>query len=428
MNTKIRSLVLAALVLALSAFALSSVSAQDATSTVEPTAETTAEPSMPSTMEAPAEAHAFLGIAIQDTSQGVYVAQLAPGSPAEEAGLQVGDVITSLNANDVANSQDVANTIRSMDPGAQVNIDFMRDGDKMSVTVTLGTQTADMQMPTPAMPMMPEMTDQPNGNNNNGSNNRNHNNRQFGLSYNGSDQTWMITNLSDNSPLYDAGLREGDVITAIDGSKYDAAGLREYINSLDADAMVTLSVQRNGAAQEIQIAAADLMRLVAPMTMGRGNGNQPGNGNDNLPDNFFQMMPPSMFGYGNGRLGVTFVTLDEQTALQYGVTMTEGALIVSVDANSPASESGLQENDIVTAVNGEPVDQERTLRDRLIAYEPGDVVTLTVLREGQSQDIEATMGEPDVSSQNFRGFQFQAPNVPGMPEMPTPEVTEAPNM
>ncbi len=330
MNHKFRSLLIAALVLALSVMVWSIAAAQDATTTEEPTAESTAEPTMPAMQESTPSPRAFLGVALQDSYTGVQVAQVVPGSAADDAGLKVGDIITAINGDAVANSQDTAAKVGALRPGEQVNIDFTRGGDKMSVTATLGSQ-ADAPEATqeviPAVPIPP--VGNPNG--------------------------------RGNQP-------------------------------------------------------------------GNGNGNQPGNGNDNgnVPNNFFQMMPPYMFGYGNGRLGVTYVTLDEQTAQQYGVTATEGALIVSVDANSPASDAGLQENDIVTAVNHEPVDQERTLRDRLIAYEPGDVVTLTIIRDGASQDIDVTMGQPQVTSEAMPGFSFQFPNVPNMPEVPTPAAT--PNM
>ncbi len=322
MNNKFRSLLIAALVLALSVMVWSIAAAQDATTTEEPTAESTAEPTMPAMQEATPSPRPFLGVALQDSPTGVQVAQVVPGSAADDAGLKVGDIITAINGDAVSSSQDTATKVGALRPGEQINIDFTRGSDKMSVTATLGSQTATEANPNqgviPAVPITPQ------GNPNN-------------------------------------------------------------------------------------------------------RGNQPGNGNGNgnLPNDFFNMMP-FMYGYGNGRLGVTYVTLDPQTAQQYNVTFIEGALIVSVDANSPASDAGLQENDIVTAVNHEPVDQERTLRDRLIAYEPGDVVTLTITRDGASQDIDVTMGQPLVSSDAMPGFRFEFPNVPNMPEAPTPTAT--PNM
>jgi S1-C subfamily serine protease len=100
-------------------------------------------------------------------------------------------------------------------------------------------------------------------------------------------------------------------------------------------------------------------------------------------------------------------------------------LITEVVADSPAAASGLEVNDIVTAVDGDKVDVERTLRDRLLAYEPGDTVTLSVLRDGKTQDIQATLDEADVQSL-IPGMPFGEDGLPfGHPPL---EVTpEAPN-
>src|SRR5690606_32840166 len=83
------------------------------------------------------------------------------------------------------------------------------------------------------------------------------------------------------------------------------------------------------------------------------------------------------------RLGVTIVNLNAETAAENEVDVTEGALIMDVEDESPAADAGLQTGDIITAVDGDLVDEERTLRDRLFAYEPDDTVTLTVLRDGE---------------------------------------------
>jgi membrane-associated protease RseP (regulator of RpoE activity) len=144
---------------------------------------------------------------------------------------------------------------------------------------------------------------------------------------------------------------------------------------------------------------------------------------------------------GNGRLGVTFITLDEQVAAEREVEQTDGALIVSVIEGSPAAEAGLLENDVVTAVNGEPVDVERTLRDRLFAYEPYDVVTLDVIRDGETQQIEVTLGQPEMSafipfSGMFEGrgdgmFRFFNPEdmlPPGHPPIDGSDTATRPNV
>jgi S1-C subfamily serine protease len=205
------------------------------------------------------------------------------------------------------------------------------------------------------------------------------------------------------------------VIQQFNGSAYDPAGLREYLNDIEDDAEVTLTIERDGETQEIAVPSISLKEINA-FEMG-GNDMQffPPNGQGfNIPFGMGQMM-------SGGRLGVQFVTLDEETAAENGATLTDGALVTDVVEGSPAAEAGLQVEDVITAVNDEPVDAERTLRDRLVAYEPGDVVSLEVSRSEETLTIEVTLGEQDMS--NMMPFlgpdgEFQMPfEIPQPGEM-----------
>ncbi len=89
-------------------------------------------------------------------------------------------------------------------------------------------------------------------------------------------------------------------------------------------------------------------------------------------------------------IGVTISDVSSE-ALGYG--LPEGAAIHSVEEDSPAAEAGLQENDIVTAVDGQPVTGRRDLTDIVGAAEPGSKLTLTVYRQGRETEVTVTVGE-----------------------------------
>ncbi len=92
-------------------------------------------------------------------------------------------------------------------------------------------------------------------------------------------------------------------------------------------------------------------------------------------------------------LGVNYSALTPTQAARLGIpSNTQGILIASVVPNSPAAQAGLQARDVVTAVEGQKITDESTLGKVLFARKPGDTVTLTVLRGGQSMDIKATLG------------------------------------
>jgi serine protease Do len=92
----------------------------------------------------------MLGIMLQDldaafaetykvpAERGAVVAQVVPGSPAEKAGLKRGDVIFSIDGNDMSKASDVVFYVRSKLAGDKVSLEIYRDSKKRTVKVELG--------------------------------------------------------------------------------------------------------------------------------------------------------------------------------------------------------------------------------------------------------------------------------------------------
>ena len=97
-------------------------------------------------------------------------------------------------------------------------------------------------------------------------------------------------------------------------------------------------------------------------------------------------------------LGVRYITLTPALAREVELEQTQGALIISsggqpgVIPGSPADKAGLKEEDIITKVNGQVINSQNPLSSRLGIFKPEDKVTLTIIRGGQQQDLEATLG------------------------------------
>lgn len=234
----------------------------------------------------------------------------------------------------------------------------------------------------------------------------------------------LVVAVDAESPAAAAGLEIGDVITAVNGSAVaQPQDVADVIAGLAVGDTVVVDVVRAGEALSVEAELAvypdDAVTLrfgPGPGMRGDGQGNRGDRGGmmpidpEQLPDMFRFFMQPDMGMFGqNGRLGVAFITLDEQAAAENDVELTEGALITDVAADSPAAEAGLAVGDIVTAVNDEPVNQEITLRDRLFAYEPEDIVTLTVVRAGETIAVEVTLGQPMQSAMEMMPFGGQMP-------------------
>ncbi len=86
--------------------------------------------------------HAYLGVAIEDDSGsgGATLAEVRSGTPAAEAGLEQGDVVTELDGESVDSADELRRLVDAKSPGDEVELTIERDGDTQTVEVTLGTR------------------------------------------------------------------------------------------------------------------------------------------------------------------------------------------------------------------------------------------------------------------------------------------------
>ncbi|WP_293782387.1 S1C family serine protease [uncultured Aeromicrobium sp.] len=69
-----------------------------------------------------------------------------------------------------------------------------------------------------------------------------------------------------------------------------------------------------------------------------------------------------------------------------------GARVAAVEPGGPGDEAGLREGDIVTRVDEHPVASNQALIATIRGYQPGDEVTLTILRDGRQEQVQVTLG------------------------------------
>jgi membrane-associated protease RseP (regulator of RpoE activity) len=86
---------------------------------------------------------AFLGVSVENAANdgGASITAVRSGSPAADAGLEEGDVITKVDDTDVKNGNDLIDAVRSHDPGDDVTVTYTRDGNSAQVTVHLGDRS-----------------------------------------------------------------------------------------------------------------------------------------------------------------------------------------------------------------------------------------------------------------------------------------------
>lgn len=93
----------------------------------------------------------WLGVVIQEVNKdlaesfgldkpsGALVAQLVEDGPAAKGGLQVGDVILSLNGQSINESADLPHLVGNMKPGDKINLDVIRNGQRKSLSMAVGS-------------------------------------------------------------------------------------------------------------------------------------------------------------------------------------------------------------------------------------------------------------------------------------------------
>ncbi|HLH24456.1 MAG TPA: trypsin-like peptidase domain-containing protein [Chloroflexota bacterium] len=99
-------------------------------------------------------------------------------------------------------------------------------------------------------------------------------------------------------------------------------------------------------------------------------------------------------------LGVNFQSVNPRIASYYDLQAKQGALVVRVAPNSPARKAGLQQGDVITAVDGQPVNDQQGLPELLNKKQVNDQVTLTINRDGKEQTLQVQLAQRPNSDNN----------------------------
>ena len=94
-----------------------------------------------------------------------------------------------------------------------------------------------------------------------------------------------------------------------------------------------------------------------------------------------------------GRIGVTIQEVNQGLAKSFGLPKPEGALVSSVEDNSPAAKAGVRTGDVIIKLNGKPVESSAELPVQVATLKPGSTATLDVWRDGKAVALKVTIGE-----------------------------------
>ena len=201
---------------------------------------------------------ALLGVMTAKADNGVKITEVTKESGAEKAGLTKDDIITKVGNTEVKEPADVAKAIGEYKPNDKVDITYKRNGKENKTTVALGENKSkhysynfnsdndfNFEMPTPPMP--PSMENF----------NFNFNRKpRIGLQIQDVEEGKGVTvkDVDDESPAAKAGMKEGDIITQVNGKDVEGVDdLRNQIKDIKDGDMVKFSYKRDGKSQSAEI-------------------------------------------------------------------------------------------------------------------------------------------------------------------------------
>jgi S1-C subfamily serine protease len=90
-------------------------------------------------------------------------------------------------------------------------------------------------------------------------------------------------------------------------------------------------------------------------------------------------------------LGVGPLTVTPAIKAQAGLAVDQGVVLTDVASGSPAERAGLQQGDVIVAMDGKPITDEAGLRAQIQSHKIGDRVQITVNRNGKQFNVQAQL-------------------------------------
>ena len=94
---------------------------------------------------------------------------------------------------------------------------------------------------------------------------------------------------------------------------------------------------------------------------------------------------------GRPQLGITGVTVTEADAERFN--LPQGVYVYGVSEGSAAAQAGLQQGDIITAIDGVEINTMEELNEQKNQHKAGETVTLHIGRSGETLDVQMTLQE-----------------------------------
>jgi C-terminal processing protease CtpA/Prc len=227
----------------------------------------------------------------------------------------------------------------------------------------------------------------------------------------------VVMKVVEGSPAQKAGLKENDVITSFNGRRVDTVReLQRLLGETPAGRNVQFEVIRGGSHQTISATVTKRSPQLGIWRQGLFDEEAMKRSQKQMEEslkrsqdvfklqkganafkdfgNFNFVTPGNFMFYRGSRLGIAVESLTDQLAEYFGVKGGHGVLVAEVKENSAAAKAGLKAGDVITAIDGQKVDDVSALLEATSKKEEG-TVTLTIVRNRSEQSITLTLEKPE---------------------------------
>lgn len=119
-----------------------------------------------------------------------------------------------------------------------------------------------------------------------------------------------------------------------------------------------------------------------------------------------------------GRIGVVIQSVTQDLAESFGMKTPKGAIVSQVEKDGPAAKAGLQEGDIITAVNGRTIDDSVDMPVIIGSMAPGSIAKLSIIRNNKDMTLDVKVEEAPNESASSNASKTAAANKLGVTVRP----------
>ncbi len=302
--------------------------------------------------------------------QGVKIITIQRESPADQAGVQPGDIILSIDGKDV-NFAKIRDLIRTHAPGDKVELVILRGAEKIKKTAQLAdrdrflaqlTLKPVVKKPEPPKPTPPKTEPV-----------------VLGLLVEENKVGPLVLNVEPGKTGATAKIKEGDILLSINGKKINTLdNLSEILDKTQAGQEITIDYQRKGETYQAKVLGAGERGNSKLLTL-----KEP----EKKPAEVEKPVKPPA-----GKPGVLGVQVWENGGVRVGTVRDGGA----------AEAAGIREGDVIVEIDKKAVKSIEDLKKILSESPAGSTISVTVLRSGERKVMENVKlgdGSPIASSE-----------------------------